>query len=35
MSEKLPQQNPNEEIDLGQLFNAIGRLFEKIGDFIY
>ncbi|WP_339753657.1 hypothetical protein [uncultured Winogradskyella sp.] len=34
MSEKLPQQNPNEEIDLGQLFNAIGRLFEKIGDFI-
>jgi hypothetical protein len=30
MSDKLPQQPQNEEIDLGQLFNAIGRLFEKL-----
>lgn len=34
MSEKLPQQPNNEEVDLGQLFNAIGRLFEKIFAFI-
>lgn len=34
MSEKLPENNPNEEVDLGQLFNAIGRLFEKLFAFI-
>lgn len=34
MSEKLPQQPNNEEVDLGQLFNAIGRLFEKLFSFI-
>lgn len=34
MSQKLPQQPDNEELDLGQLFNAIGRLFEKLFAFI-
>ena len=34
MSDKLPQQHQNEEVDLGQLFNAIGRLFEKLFAFI-
>lgn len=34
MSEKLPQQPQSEEVDLGQLFNAIGRLFEKLFAFI-
>ncbi|MUU79071.1 hypothetical protein [Winogradskyella endarachnes] len=34
MSEKLPQQPNNEEVDLGQLFNAIGRLFERLFAFI-
>lgn len=34
MSERLPQQPENEEVDLGQLFNAIGRLFEKLFAFI-
>lgn len=34
MSEKLPQESQNEEVDLGQLFNAIGRLFEKLFAFI-
>lgn len=34
MSEKLPQQSQSEEVDLGQLFNAIGRLFEKLFAFI-
>jgi hypothetical protein len=42
MSDKLPvesnnkpiQPSNNEEIDLGQLFNAIGRLFEKFFNFI-
>lgn len=34
MSEKLPQEPQNEEVDLGQLFNAIGRLFEKLFSFI-
>ena len=34
MSEKLPQQPQNEEVDLGQLFNAIGKLFEKLFSFI-
>lgn len=34
MSEKLPQQPQNEEVDLGQLFNAIGKLFEKLFVFI-
>lgn len=34
MSDKLPQQPQNDEVDLGQLFNAIGRLFEKLFSFI-
>jgi hypothetical protein len=34
MNEKSPQPNQNEEVDLGQLFNAIGRLFEKLFSFI-
>ena len=42
MSDKLPvesnnkpiQPSNNDEIDLGQLFNAIGRLFEKLFSFI-
>ncbi|MDY2586494.1 hypothetical protein [Winogradskyella aquimaris] len=34
MSEKLPQEPQNEEVDLGQLFNAIGKLFEKLFSFI-
>jgi len=42
MSDKLPvesnnkpiQATNNEEIDLGQLFNAIGRMFEKFFNFI-
>ena len=34
MSEKKSQQNSGEEIDLGQLFNAIGKLFKKIYSFI-
>lgn len=33
MSENLPQNNTNEEVDLGQLFNAIGNLFEKLFSF--
>ncbi len=34
MSDKLPQPLQDEEVDLGQLFNAIGRLFEKLFSFI-
>ncbi|MDN3491579.1 hypothetical protein [Winogradskyella bathintestinalis] len=34
MSEKLPQQSQNEEVDLGQLFNAIGNLFQRFFNFI-
>ena len=34
MSDKQPQESQNEEVDLGQLFNAIGRLFEKLFAFI-
>ncbi|WP_178991321.1 hypothetical protein [Winogradskyella schleiferi] len=34
MSEKLPQQPQNEEVDLGQLFNAIGNLFQRLFNFI-
>jgi len=34
MSDKLPQQPQNEEVDLGQLFNAIGKLFERLFSFI-
>lgn len=33
MSDKLPQPHHDEEVDLGQLFNAIGRLFEKLFSF--
>jgi len=34
MSANKPNNPDNEEIDLGQLFNAIGRLFEKLFSFI-
>lgn len=34
MSDKLPQQSQNEEVDLGQLFNAIGNLFQRLFSFI-
>lgn len=34
MSDQLPQPPQNEEVDLGQLFNAIGRLFERLFAFI-
>jgi hypothetical protein len=34
MSEKLPQQPNNEEVDLGQLFNAVGNLFQRLFNFI-
>lgn len=34
MSENLPKNSQNEEVDLGQLFNAIGRLFEKLFSFL-
>ncbi|MFK7832137.1 MAG: hypothetical protein AB8B52_02565 [Winogradskyella sp.] len=34
MSEKLPEPSQNEEVDLGQLFNAIGNLFQRLFNFI-
>ncbi|WP_040279603.1 hypothetical protein [Psychroserpens damuponensis] len=34
MSENLPNNNTNEEVDLGVLFNAIGDFFNKIFNFI-
>jgi hypothetical protein len=34
MSEKLPQQPQNEEVDLGQLFSALGKLFDRLFAFI-
>lgn len=34
MSNKLPQESQNEEVDLGQLFNAIGKMFERLFAFI-
>ncbi|MCB0398934.1 MAG: hypothetical protein KDD26_04790 [Winogradskyella sp.] len=34
MSNKLPQESQNEEVDLGQLFNAIGRLFDRLFSFL-
>lgn len=34
MSKELPQNNNSEEIDLGQLFNAIGKLFNKFFNLI-
>ena len=34
MSENLPKNSQNEEVDLGQLFNAIGRIFERLFKFI-
>jgi hypothetical protein len=34
MNDKLPQPQQNEEVDLGQLFNAIGGLFQKLFNFI-
>ncbi|WP_452230575.1 hypothetical protein [Lacinutrix sp. MEBiC02404] len=35
MSDKLPDTNNSEEIDLGQLFSFIERVFKRIGNFIY
>ena len=29
MSENLPKQQPTDEVDLGQLFKLIGRVFER------
>ena len=34
MSEKLPDNTENQEVDLGQLFIAIGKMFEKFFNFI-
>ena len=34
MSKELPQNNNSEEIDLGLLFNAIGKLFNRFINFI-
>nr|WP_321233973.1 hypothetical protein [uncultured Psychroserpens sp.] len=34
MSENLPNNNQEEEVDLGVLFNAIGKFFDKIFGFI-
>lgn len=34
MSDNLSDKSKNEEVDLGQLFNAIGRLFENLFNFI-
>jgi hypothetical protein len=33
MSDKLPQEPQTEEVDLGQLFVAIGKMFEKLFNF--
>lgn len=34
MNDDLGKQKPSEEVDLGQLFNAIGRLFDRFFRFI-
>ena len=34
MSENLPKQEGTDEVDLGQLFNAIGKLFDRFINFI-
>lgn len=34
MSDKLPRETQNDEVDLGLLFNAISRLFENLFTFI-
>jgi hypothetical protein len=34
MSDKLPENTQNEEVDLGQLFKAIGNLFDRFYRFI-
>ena len=34
MSQEVPQGSQNEEVDLGQLFNMIGKLFDKFFNFI-
>ena len=34
MSDKLPNQQPSEEVDLGQLFEAIGKLFNRFINFL-
>ena len=33
MSQEVPQGSQNEEVDLGQLFNMIGKLFDKFFKF--
>lgn len=33
MSQEVPQGSQNEEVDLGQLFNMIGRLFDRVYNF--
>ena len=34
MSDKIPDQNNSEEVDLGQLFTLIGNAFNKLFSFI-
>ena len=34
MSNKLPESQPSEEVDLGQLFKLIGRAFDRLFGFI-
>jgi hypothetical protein len=34
MSTNTPNNAENEEVDLGQLFNAIGKLFSRLFEFI-
>lgn len=34
MNQEVPQDSQNEEVDLGQLFNVIGKLFDKFFNFI-
>ena len=34
MSKEVPQGSQNEEVDLGQLFNMIGKLFDKFFNFV-
>lgn len=34
MSQEVPKGSQNEEVDLGQLFNMIGRLFDRFFNFI-
>ena len=34
MSKEVPQGSQNEEVDLGQLFNMIGKMFDKFFNFV-